>query len=92
MNKSTVHVHGLINQHTYLLLWEDTTPTPGLRRQHQRRCVQRSEDWTRNGLLAMLRCGVEESVAMHANGAEESRLALASLETRRRKQMLARLP
>jgi hypothetical protein len=39
-------------------------------------------DWTRNGLLAMLRCGVEESVAMHADGAEESRLELASLESR----------
>jgi hypothetical protein len=30
----------------------------------------------------MLRCGVEESVAMHADGAEESRLELASLESR----------
>ena len=32
--------------------------------------------------LSMLRCGVEESVAMHADGAEESRLELASLESR----------
>ena len=45
-------------------------------------CVHCSEDWTRNGFLAMLRCGVEESVAMHADGAEESRLELASLESR----------
>ena len=66
-------MHSLINQYTH-------------HRQYGLWPYHVSEDrldaqWS-SGYPGMLRCGVEESVAMHADGAEESRLELASLESR----------